>query len=603
MKVGELLLVLGLDVDDKQWNAGEAAIKQLTLELRKLEVEAKLATGDVNKAMSTIGFSSPSKAAKRTLGDLVKEGGRIESTFRRMAAAALGFFAVSGVKDMVMGTIELGGKLNDTAQKAGISTDALQELGYAAGLNSGTLDDVAAGTLGLSKNLEKLAQKGEGPAADAFKKLGISLQDPAIKSRNLEKIMYLVSSRFSQMEDGAYKTQIAMAIFGKTGANLIPTLNQGVQGLADMRREAREMGVVMDKEAVSSLDDLGDDVDKAKAALTGLKNQAVIALVPHIKRAVAAFREWVRENKELIKSTISRAISILISVLKTLGAVVAFVAKHWRVLAALFAALTVVNGIMAIIKAVIWFQAVQTKAAIQAVINWAMILGPILAIAAAVVALGLLVYKFRDQVWGALKAVGRFFEDVWEKIKSVGRAIGGLFVDVWGGMKAAFVAVWDFIYGKVQWVIDKIKWALDALSLSDFRESLDTKNEVASQELAEAGQDPKKLDEWRKKYGMSEDSGNPGESMIKLPDGKVVPLSEWRKMQGATGAVPGGASAPPPTRDKPGSGNGVNNTSSVQINIDAKNADAKEVASLVDLKLREHDERTRRQTAASLGIA
>lgn len=558
MKVGELFLALGLVVEDKQWSLGQAVIDQMAADLKKLAVRAQLATTDVKKAMGVIGISAPAKAARKSLKDMVGEGGRVASTFRRMMFAAAGFFAVTKVRDTVKGVVDLGGKLNDAAQQTGLSAESLQEWGYAASQNSSNIDEVIGATGKLAKQFDDV-KKGKGPLVDTFRELGISLKDPAVKARNLDQIMFLVANKFSTMKDGADKQRIAMALFGRSGASLIPTLNKGAQGLEELRVKARELGVVIDGKSVGQLDDLGDSIDEAAAAVQGLKNQAVVALVPIISELVKGFSDWVRQNKELIRSTITKVVEGLVVALRLLGRAVVFVVDHWKVFAAILGGAVLINGMMALIRLIVFFQAAQTRAALMAVINWIMILGPIFLIAAALVLLGVLIYKYRDKVKAALSRVAAFFTGLWGKIKATGRGIRDTFVDIAQSIVNAFRDAFNWVRDKAKATVKAIRNAPVIKQIVDFVTGGKTPMEMkADYERMEAGQ-----------------SG-----------GAVGPTSSIAPRRSRSGA--GGAS--------------VQQTNTYDIKIDAKNADAKEVATLVDQKLREHDERTRRQTAASLGI-
>lgn len=591
MKVGELFLALGLVVEDKQWSLGQAVIDKMAADLKRLAVSAALATTDVKKAMNVIGISAPAKAAKKTLAEMVKTGDGVTNTFRRMLLAAGSFFALSKIKEMVSNTVELGGKLNDTAQKTGLSAAALQELGYAAGLNSSSLDEVASSVIKLSKGLDDV-KTGKGPVVEAFTALGISLNDPAVKAKNLDGILSTVASKFETMPDGANKTAIAVKLFGKSGANLIPTLNQGQRGLANLRQEARDLGIVMGDDAVAGLDDLGDQVDKVKETINGLKNQAIVALMPLLREMADAFFEWVKANKEIIASTITSVVRGLATALKLMGSGLLFVVDHWKLFAALLAAGAVVSGLMAIIRLIVFFQAVQTRAAIAAVINWIMILGPILLIAAAIVLLGLLIYKFRDKIKAALGKVRDFFVGLWRKMKDVGSSIVQAFVDVGEGIKTAFGAAFDWAYEKAKELSNKIRNFPVIKQLIDFGQWIGKK----------ARGDKIDMDESAKKtWGQ-------------MFPGRALPTTQrefddaFAEKDAANAAPVQGAQGPSaaanaPKREGVASSGAVRVENNYSIQIDAKNADAREVASLVDQKLKEHDELTRRQTAAGLGVA
>lgn len=572
-KVGDLFMALSLDPNLKSWDVGKAAIEQTVAKVKQLALASATAKVDAQKLAEQMGL-----VARASHWDKLKSSGNgVASTFWRMAAAAAAFFSVSKVSEMVKETVDLGGHLNDTSQKTGLSTDALQKWGYAAKLNGSDSEAFTGGVVKLSKGLADVAT-GKGPAVDAFNALGISLNDPAVKSKDLNAILNLVANKFSAMPDGAKKTAISMDLFGRAGAGLIPTLNQGVAGIAATGSELARLGGVMDSAAIAHLDDLGDNIDRVKTAFTGLKNQAVIALLPLLEQLMKQFQDWVANNQELIKSTLRNAVEALITAVSTLASAVAFAVKHWRLLAAILAGAALISGIMKLIKTIMWLETVMASAAIEAVIAWALILGPILLVGIALVGIGLGIYALRDQIWAALQAIGRFFADV-------GGAIGGFFsgawdvvastaATLWDGLKSGFSAAWEWIANlkPIKMLIGLVDSVRGLLSSS----APDGRSEEAVQQ-----------------QGASSGGGSEADAMFG-PSGYFQPTS------GATGPT---ASLSPTKPSRAAAGSTLASVSnSYTIQIDAKNADASQVAALVDDKLREHDERTRRDMQTGLGV-
>ena len=567
MTLDELVMSLGLEVNDSEWNLGQAVIEAMKVKLRALAVAAATAVPDLGKAMHVIGLQAPK--AVSSLDRLHGAGDKVTSAFKRMAVAAAGYFAISRIESIASGVIDLGGKLNDMAQKTGISAEALQEWGYAASQNSSSLDEMSMGMTKLSRGLYAM-KGGAGPLADAFKMLGISLNDPAVKSKDLDKILMTIASRFAEMPDGPKKTAAAMGIFGKSGASLIPTLNQGAAGLNALKKRVRDLGGVIDGKAVGALDNLGDSLDDTKVAIQGLKNRAIIALVPMLQKTVNGFLAWVQANKDLIATKMTDVIGTLVAVVQTMASVVAFAVEHWKALAVVLGAGAIVSGILSIIKMVAWFQLAQTQAALQAVINWAMILGPILLIAAAVLGLGYLIYKFRDKIKAAFTAAGRWIKrevlGAIEKVRSTVGAIGDKFWEVGAMIKNAIKDAFDYIVDEAAKLPGKIPifgWL--------------------GRKLGEGAG-------WvAKQSGVADHLG-------------IQSDEEKASARGLARMNPTGA--PSRTRDVPGatgasSATVVNNTT---VTVDASSADAKQVGATIDQKLRENDERNRRQTAASLGL-
>ena len=86
------------------------------------------------------------------------------------------------------------------------------------------------------------AEHGEQSAA--FKALGISVQDANKNLKSSDQVLLEVANAFSKFEDGTTKTALAIAIFGRAGADLIPLLNQGADGIRKMQEQAQRLGLV-----------------------------------------------------------------------------------------------------------------------------------------------------------------------------------------------------------------------------------------------------------------------------------------------------------------------------------------------------------------------
>lgn len=575
MNVGELFLQLGLAVDDEKFNAGTAAIKKLQNELKRVSLNALTARQNTGKALKMIGLSPPARAANKTLKELFAGGNRVSSTFARMASAAAAFFAVSKVKGMVSDVIELGGKLDDTAQKTGLSRKALQEFGFAAVQNGSSVEEFAGAVTKLSKGLVESAKTGKGPVSEAFRSMGISMRDPAVKSKNLEQILYLVASRFETMPDGAEKTALAMKLFGKSGADLIPTLNKGVRGLAELRTKANDLGFVLSDKTISDLDSFGDQIDEAKAGLQALRNQGVAALLPLLKELLTRFQTWVSTNQELIRTTIADVVYALAEALKLLGTILIFVIEHWKIFAAVIGSLVVIKTVTALVAALVFLKSVFIAVGIAAKAAWLSALGPVGLIVAAIALLGVVLYKYRDKVKAVLFAVGRFFKNLWTSIKTgvvstfnevVGFVTGYIddikqvFIDVGNAIMKIFTDAFNFVANKAKATVNAIRNAPVIKQVVDF---------VGGEQ----------------------------------PTGPSFTDTVLGAAAGARSAAASASVFPSPSRGVPsGRSPSVNQNSNYAITVNAANADAKEVSKMVADRLREYDERVRRETFANLGI-
>lgn len=268
MIVRELLAKLGYDVDQKKlekWNKGTDRAKKLMGQAAK--GAKQLAKGVAVVTVATV-------AASTALFKLVKA------------------------------TADVGDQAAKDAKKLGLTAESVQELGFAANLTGADFGKVKIGLQAFARGLNDATTKGTGPAFEAFEQLGISMDDPILKTKDLDKILPFLSDKFQALPDDANKTALAMKLFSKSGAEMIPLLNEGSAGLAAMRSEARALGLVMSNEQAAASEQFNDDLERLKSTLLGVRNTVATELMPTINDWINQIREWVGENKELIAGRI-----------------------------------------------------------------------------------------------------------------------------------------------------------------------------------------------------------------------------------------------------------------------------------------------------------
>ena len=91
-----------------------------------------------------------------------------------------------------------------------------------------------------------------------------------------------VADKFAGYADGASKTALAVELFGRTGAELIPILNGGAAGFADMDEQARKLGLTIDEETAKAAEYFNDQLAIVKKQAEGLATQFTVGLMPSL---------------------------------------------------------------------------------------------------------------------------------------------------------------------------------------------------------------------------------------------------------------------------------------------------------------------------------
>src|SRR5690606_24100335 len=225
---------------------------------------------------------------------------------------------------MVKQSINSMDDLTKLAQSVGTTTEELSALTYAADLSGVSQDNLGTALTRLTKNASDAAQ-GIGEAQKGFNALGISVKDAEGNLKSSDQLLQEVAGKFAQFEDGANKTALAVNLFGKSGADLIPLLNAGAEGIQDMKDEAEELGLTFDQKTGKAAEAFNDNLTRLDAVKKGLFNRIATQLLPSLVSLTDRFFDTAKSGDRLDKIARSAATGV-----KLLGYVAAIVAGIFR---------------------------------------------------------------------------------------------------------------------------------------------------------------------------------------------------------------------------------------------------------------------------------
>jgi len=376
----------------------------------------------------------------------------MEKTIKQVKHVVAALFAVETVKkfaDIVISTAEWGEETAKTAQKIGMNTQNLQALQYAAKMADVDTGELTVGMKFLNTALYD-ASRGSSEAQRKFNALGMSYKDANGKMLNTEQALGQIADKFKGMEDGPKKTALAVDLFGRSGINMIPMLNQGSKHLAEITQEAINFGLVMDESAIKQSEEFMDSMKRVQGAMSGLRNEIGISLMPVFSDLLKKFIEWFRLNRQAIGTNLKLFFSEIVKYATYLGKAFGFIIEagkkiiestggfeRWtRIMAA---------GLTAVGAAALWMQI--------------KFLAIPLAIGAAVAAIYILLddivgfFNGKDSLLG--RALGeiqkrfpeafKFVYDVFSNLASQFDVLVNVFKTIWGWLSRLNSAVKDFL--------------------------------------------------------------------------------------------------------------------------------------------------------------
>lgn len=233
--------------------------------------------------------------------------------------AALGGAAVA-VGVSLQRAFDRADELGKTAQRIGIPVEQLSGLRLAADLSGVSMENLGTAVGRLSRSMSEIAGGATNTASRAFQALGISVKNTDGSLKTSTQIMDEVADRFRSMQDGAGKTALAIAIFGRSGAQMIPMLNQGAEALREAREEAEQLGLVVSRRTALAAESFNDNLRRLRLVTEGIALQLTAQLAPAFAQFTGQMVEAAKQGN-VVKTTAEGIISIFGAVAREVSVV------------------------------------------------------------------------------------------------------------------------------------------------------------------------------------------------------------------------------------------------------------------------------------------
>lgn len=361
-------------------------------------------------------------------------GGKIEGVGRSLtgvSTAAAGVVAGLGAAAYKAG--QAADDLNTLSKVTGIGTYELQKYGYAANLVDVSVESIAKSNKKLTKNAYAAAN-GSKSQAEAFKAIGVSVTDANGNLRDSEDIFQDVITNLGKMTNETERDALAQQLMGKSAAELNPLIEDGGKTYKMVADTLKKYDLdYVDQETLDKANQFNDQLDTMKligtVAFANISSQLAGYLAPALEKVVdlvGRFANWLSDLDP--------------AVLTVIGTIAGFVA----ILAPLLIGIgKVAMGISSIINLVNLVGGATT----------ALSLGPMVGIVAgiaAVIAIGVLLYKNWDKIKAAAQALGTKIKSVWNDIKTAT-------ANAWNSIKESITAPFKKAKETIEGIIDKIK--------------------------------------------------------------------------------------------------------------------------------------------------
>lgn len=219
---------------------------------------------------ATKGVEGPTRALGTSIDGVIGKARALAGVFGvTLGAAAIGSFIKS--------TFDAADQVGDLALKMGVSTDAAQRFQFAARQSGAEIEDVSRAIVAMNKNLSE----GDKSTVSALNAAGLQFAD--IRSKKPEDAFRAIADAIAKIPDPMLQSQVAMELFGKAGAELLPMIREESLKAAD--------GInVMSNETVRRLKDAKQAWENFWNGMTIIGADAIVGIMNQWNKMIADLR-------------------------------------------------------------------------------------------------------------------------------------------------------------------------------------------------------------------------------------------------------------------------------------------------------------------------
>jgi lambda family phage tail tape measure protein len=212
----------------------------------------------------------------------------IKNMMGGLGAGLAAYLSVDSFANLIKSTAELEDQLGKMSQKTGIGVEELSKLQYAAKLSNVSTDELEKGLIKLSRGMIDTANDS-GEARNALAAMGISIKNGDGTLKESSVVLSEIADKFSGYQDGATKAALATKLFGKSGADLIPLLNGGSDGIKQAGDELERLGGVINKEMVKNATEFNDNMARLEVVGSATGKAIANSVIPYINQLATEF--------------------------------------------------------------------------------------------------------------------------------------------------------------------------------------------------------------------------------------------------------------------------------------------------------------------------
>lgn len=231
---------------------------------------------NINVTAKTDNFAKQMKSARKITQTFAVD---LRGVATRLIALGGAYFGVTRTVAAFNQQMAEGDALAKTSDKLGIATEKLAGLQHAANLGGVSAQALEKGLIKMERSISEAAL-GSGIAADELRALGLSADK--LLAMSPDEQFRTIAEAMAGLGNQSDRVRVAMNLFGRAGADLIPVLNGGAKAFDEAQREAELFGTAISREAGAKIEHANDQLSRIRTALAGFVRQMAIRAAPFL---------------------------------------------------------------------------------------------------------------------------------------------------------------------------------------------------------------------------------------------------------------------------------------------------------------------------------
>lgn len=181
-----------------------------------------------------------------------------------VAVATAVISVVKAIGDLAKQSMDYADQIGELANKFGVTTDSIAEMQYIGTQTGASIESI---TSAMSMLLNRAKENGE-----AFQRLGVSVTDANGNFKAMDELFYETIGALNNIESEGERSAMMLETFGRSAMTVGELLRKDTAEIEAMRKEAHDLGIVLNEETTEFAGSFFDNIDALK-----LQGQSALA--------------------------------------------------------------------------------------------------------------------------------------------------------------------------------------------------------------------------------------------------------------------------------------------------------------------------------------